>query len=84
MGPCKKINACFVYLEKAYDRIPRDKLRVVLLQYGSNGQLLTAIKTLYMHCEVCVRINSVAMKLFRVSKRLWQGLLSFTNFVTVV
>ena len=30
----KEVNACFVDLEKAKDRIPRDKLWAVLLQYG--------------------------------------------------
>ena len=34
----KEINACLVDLEKAYDRIPRDKLWAVLLQYGIDGQ----------------------------------------------
>ena len=61
-----KVNACFVDLEKAYDRIPRDKLWAVLLQYGIDGQLLTAIKSLYMHSEVCVRVNSATTKPFRV------------------
>ena len=36
--------ACFVDLEKAYDRVPRDKLWKVLQEYGVNGQLLRAIK----------------------------------------
>ena len=53
----KEVNACFVDLEKAYDRIPRDKLWAVLLQYGIDGQLLTAIKSLYVHSEVCVRVT---------------------------
>ena len=69
----KEVNACFVDLEKAYDCIPRDKLWAVLLQYGIDGQLLTAIKLLYMHSEVCVRVNSAKMKPFRVSVGLRQG-----------
>ena len=35
--------ACFVDLEKAFDRVPRDKLWKVLQNYGVNGQLLRAI-----------------------------------------
>ena len=59
-----EVNACFVDLEKAYDRIPRDKLWAVLLQYGIDGQLLTAIKSLYMHSEVCDRVNCATTKPF--------------------
>ena len=69
----KEVNACFVDLEKAYDRIPRDKLWAVLLQYGIGGQLLTAIKSLHMHSEVCVRVNSATTKPVRVSVGLRQG-----------
>ena len=61
-----EVNECFVDLEEAYDRIPRDKLWAVLLQYGAGGQLVTAIKSLYMHSEVCV-FNSATMKPFGVS-----------------
>ena len=45
----KEAIACFVDFEKTYDRIPRDKLWAVLLQYGIGGHLLVAIKSLYMH-----------------------------------
>ena len=69
--------ACFVDLEKAYDHIPKDKLRAMLLQYGIDGHSLTAIKSLYMHSEVCVRVNSATTKPFRVS----EGLLPFTYSV---
>ena len=46
---------------------------MVLLQYGIDGQLLSAIKSLYMHSEVCVRTNSATTKPFRVSVGLRQG-----------
>ena len=69
----KKVNACFVDLEKAYDRIPRDKLWAVPLQYGIDCQLLTAVNSLHMHSEVYVRVNSETTKSFRVSVGLRQG-----------
>ena len=69
----KEVNACFVDLEKAYDRIPRDKLWAVLLQYSIDGQLPNAVKSLYMHSEVCIRVNSATTKPFRVSVGLRQG-----------
>ena len=69
----KEVNACFVDLGKACDRIPRDKLWVVLLRYGMDSQLLTVMKSLYMHSEVCVRVNSAATKPLRVSAGLRQG-----------
>ena len=45
----------------------------MLLQYGIDGQLLTAIKSQYMHSEICVRVNSATTKPFRVSVGLRQG-----------
>ena len=45
----------------------------MLLQYGIDGQLLTAINLQYMHSEVCVRVNSAMTKPFRVSVELRQG-----------
>ena len=45
----------------------------MLLQYGIDGQLLNAIKSLYMHSEVCVRVNSATTKPFRLSVGLRQS-----------
>ena len=69
----KSLKTCFVDLEKAYDCIPRDKLWVVLLQYGISRQLLTAIKSQHMHSEVCVCVNSATTKPFGVSVGESQG-----------
>ena len=69
----KEVNACFVDVEKAYDRIAREKLWAGLLQYGIDGLSLTAIKSLYMHSEVCPRGNSATTKPFMVSVGLPQA-----------
>ena len=53
----KGLFACFVDIEKAYDRVPRDKLWKILREYGVNGQLLRAIKSYYCRPEVFVRVN---------------------------
>ena len=45
----------------------------MLLQYGIDGQLLTAIKSLYMRFEVCVCVNGATTRPFRVSMGLRQG-----------
>ena len=69
----KDVFACFVDLEKAYDRVPRDKLWRVLQEYGVNGQLLFAIKSFYCRLEVCVRANGKQSKPFHVGIGLGQG-----------
>ena len=53
----KDLFACFVDLEKAYDRVPREKLWKVLQEYGANGQLLRTIKSFYCRPKVCIRVN---------------------------
>ena len=69
----KDLFACFVNLEKAYDRVPRVKLWKVLQEYGVDGQLLRAIKSFYCRPEVCVRVNGKQSKPFHVGVGLRQG-----------
>ena len=69
----KEVYTCFVDLEKAYNRIPRDKLWAVVLKYDMRGQLLAAIKSLYKQSEVRVRVNGIKTKPFSVSVELRQG-----------
>ena len=79
----KDLFACFVDLEKAYDRVPRDKLWKVLQEYGVDGQLLRAIKSFYCRPEVCARINSKQSKLLHVAVGLRQGYVSSALLVIV-
>ena len=65
----KDLFACFVDLEKAYDRVPRDKLFKVLRDIGVDGQSLRAIQSLYYLPEVCIRVNGKQSKPFHVSVR---------------
>ena len=69
----KDLFVCFIDLEKAYDRVPRDKLWKVFREYGVNGQLLRAIKSFYCRPEVCVRVNCKQSKPFYVGVGLRQG-----------
>ena len=50
----KKMVVACVDVEKAYDRICRDKLWSVLEEYGGKGRLLRAIRSLYKKSEACI------------------------------
>ena len=69
----KDLFACFIDLEKAYNRVPRDKLWKVLQEYGVNGQLLRAIKSFDCRPDACVRVNVKQLKPFHVGVGLRQG-----------
>ena len=47
---------CFGDLEKADDRVPREKLWEVLREYGVRGSILRAIKSLYSQSLSFVRV----------------------------
>ena len=72
-GYGKDLFAWFIDLEKAYDRVSRDKLWKVLQEYGVNGQLLRAVKSFYCRPEVYVRVNGKQSKPFHVGVGLRQG-----------
>ena len=77
------IFMAFVDLEKAYDRVPRDKLWECLVEYGLSGELLRAIQSLYWKSSSCVRINGLKSEPFTVNTGLRQGcVLSPLLFIT--
>uniref|UniRef100_A0A8D3C086 Reverse transcriptase domain-containing protein n=1 Tax=Scophthalmus maximus TaxID=52904 RepID=A0A8D3C086_SCOMX len=67
------VYMCFVYLEKAYDRVPREILWEVLREYGVRGSLLGAIQSLYTQSNSCVRVLGSKSDSFPVGVGLRQG-----------
>ena len=67
------VYMCFVDLEKAYDRVPRDVLWRVLWEYGVRGALLGAVRSLYSQSESCVRVFGTKSDMFPVRVGLRQG-----------
>ena len=67
------VYMCFVDLEKAYDRVPREILWEVLREYGVRGTLLRAIQSLYNQSESCVRVLGSKSDSFPVGVGLRQG-----------
>uniref|UniRef100_A0A7N8Y8H8 Reverse transcriptase domain-containing protein n=1 Tax=Mastacembelus armatus TaxID=205130 RepID=A0A7N8Y8H8_9TELE len=67
------VHMCFVDLEKAFDRVPRDILWEVLQEYGVRGPLLRAIRSLYKRSRSLVRIAGSKSDLFPVHIGLRQG-----------
>ena len=53
----KKMLLGCVDLEKAFDRVGREKLWNVLKEYGVKGRLVRAIRSLYKKSEACVRVK---------------------------
>ena len=69
----KKSMHVLLILKKHVIALLETSFGAVLLQYGIDCQLLNAIKSLYMHSEVCVCVNSATTKPFRVRVEPRQG-----------
>ncbi|KAK3515182.1 hypothetical protein QTP70_009592 [Hemibagrus guttatus] len=63
------VHMCFVDLEKAFDRVPRDILWEVLWEYGVRGPLLRAVWSLYDQSRSLVRIASYDVVLLAPSSQ---------------
>jgi len=72
-GYAKDVYTGFVDLEKPYDRVPREKLWGVVREYGDDGRLLLAGKSLYSCSDVCVHVGNVKSRPFAVGAGLRQG-----------
>ena len=52
----KSLYVAYMDLQKTYDRVVREAMWCVLGTYGTNGQLLKAVQSLYERSEACVRV----------------------------
>ena len=67
------VHTCYVDVEKAYDRVPCEKLSGVLRECGVDGRLLLGVKSLRSWSEVCVDVGRVKSRQFTVVVGLRQG-----------
>ncbi|XP_061762964.1 retrovirus-related Pol polyprotein from type-2 retrotransposable element R2DM isoform X1 [Nerophis ophidion] len=67
------VYMCFVDLDKAFDRVPREVLWGVLREYGVSDCLIIAVRSLYDQCQSLVRIAGSKSDTFPVRVGLRQG-----------
>ena len=66
------VIAC-IDLEKAYDKVSRDRLWQVLESYGIQGGLLRAIQSMYLGSQACVRTSGKVSGWFPITQGVRQG-----------
>lgn len=69
----KEVYLAFLDLEKAFDRVPRDKLWKILSQRNVEKQLIEAIESLYNNSRNYVRTNNQQSEEFLTTYGLRQG-----------
>ena len=69
----RSLHVTYKDLEKVYDRVDRDAMWKVLRMYGINGNLLSAIQSLYEESEAMVRVCRKEGDWFSVKVGLRQG-----------
>ncbi|VDP10164.1 unnamed protein product [Soboliphyme baturini] len=78
------VYMCFVDLEKAHNRIPRNSPWTCLRACGTDGQLLRAIQSLYSDSRCSVIVNGIKSKPFNVRTGLRQGSLRLVSYPVCV
>ena len=63
----------FIDFQKAFDRVDRDLLMFKLLNYGINGKLYFAVKSIYSSSFASVRINNIQTQSFDIPVGVRQG-----------
>ena len=69
----KKLFACFVDFEKAFDKIPKNRLTKKLCILGISGNILKTIENMYQNDEACIKIGSKMTESFQINMGVKQG-----------
>ena len=64
---------CFVYLDKAFDRVPRKVLELALKKKGIPDVLFGSVLSLYEGAKTRVRVDSELSEEFEVELGMHQG-----------
>ena len=81
----KKLYMCFVYMEKAFDKVPRKVMEWAMRKKGLSEIIVRAVKSLYDCAKTRVGVGSAYSKEFQVKVGVHQGsVLSPLLFVIVV
>ena len=81
----KKLNMCFVNMEKAFDRVPRKVMEWAMRKKGLSEVIVRAVMSLYDGAKTRVRVGSAYSEEFEVKVGVHQGsVLSPLLFAIVV
>ena len=63
----------FVDFEKAFDKIPRNRLIEKLCNIGISGNILKTTESMYQNDEVCIKIGNKMTETFQINMGVKQG-----------
>ena len=69
----KKLFACFVDFQKAFDSVWRTRLFYQLIKYGMNTETIKLIKDMYEKTSICLKLNGLLTPPFRTYRGVRQG-----------
>ena len=69
----KRLFACFVDFEKAFDKISRNGLIEKLCNLGISGNILRTIENMYQNDEACIKIGNKMTESFQINMGVKQG-----------
>ena len=69
----KRMIVVCVDLKKAYDNVDREMMWSVLEKYSISRSLVKAVRSMYVNCEACVKVQGGISDWFQVEKGVRQG-----------